>query len=250
LISTPALRAGREPGAGARPALVWAALAAATAAKLYLALKTAGTLDAAAYADYAAKLRALGGIGLYHDPGAYHNPFVYLPLAAHALRLIHRLADVTPLPFAFWLRLPCILADAGGLLVVWRYFARGGDAAGRPADPAAVSFYPTPWSLNPAPKNFNLTPGQFGSLLVLALSPVSLLISGYHGNTDPLMIFLALVSLSLAEGRGARSRRESFSASRSALRPCRSSSPPPSGSTSARRSPGCVSSARPRLASC
>jgi len=93
---------------------------------------------------------------------------------------------VTHLPFAFWLRLPCILADAGSVLVVWKYFARTNVAAGRAVLPAGTT---------------NLTTGQLASLLVLALSPVSLVISGYHGNTDSLMIFLALLSLFLVEGR-------------------------------------------------
>lgn len=183
----------------ARRALVWAALAAAAAAKLYLALTTAGTLDAAAYADFAAKLRALGGVGLYRDPGSYNNPFVYLPLTAHFLRLTDWLAGATHLPFAFWLRLPCVLADAGSLLFVWKHFARENAAAGRTSlaaegvDPAAGRIAPPAGTVEP-------TTGQFASLLVLALSPVSLIISGYHGNTDSLMIFLALLSLFLVEG--------------------------------------------------
>lgn len=183
-------------------ALVWAALAAAAVAKLYLAATTAGTLDVAAYADYALKIRALGGVGLYHDPGAYNNPFVYLPLTIHALRLVDWLAAATPLPFAFWLRLPCVLADAGSVLVVWKYFALANDGANDSAnDGAAEQSAHAPRSFNFAPGSFAPAPWQFGSLLVLALSPVSLVVSGYHGNTDSTMIFLALLSIFLVEGR-------------------------------------------------
>lgn len=191
-------RAASSGGARARSAVVWGALAAATLVKLYLALRTAGTLDVAAYADFARKARELGGVGLYHDPGAF-SPYVYLPFGIHLLRLLDWLASATALPFGFWLRLPSVLADAGSLLLVWRHFGRAArDAATR--DGARDGETTRDARRGEAAARAGLTTGQFASLLLLALSPVSVVVSGFHGNTDPLMIFFALLSASLVEG--------------------------------------------------
>jgi len=161
-----------EPPPLNRFRIVWAALACATLLKLYLALTTAGTLDAAAFADHLAKIREHGGVGAYHMRGAFNNPFNSPPFVVHALRAMGRLGDATGLPFAFWLRLPGVLADAGSLLLVWRLLAR--------EQPRRDLRWP---------------------LLVVALSPVLVIISGHHGNTDTVMIFFALLSVYLA-GRG------------------------------------------------
>ena len=187
--------------ARARRALVWLALAAATTFKLYLALRTAGTLDVAAYEDFARRLQDLGGVGLYHDPGKF-SPYVYLPFGVHLLRLLDWLAAATALPFAFWLRLPCVLADIGSLLVVWRHFERTSRSA--PQDGAAAR----PRPRGGASARAGLTNGEFASLLLLALSPVSVVVSGFHGNTDPLMILFALLSVSLAEDAAGAGRME------------------------------------------
>lgn len=153
--------------------VVWLALAAATALKLYLALTTAGTLDAAGFADHLSKIEQLGGLGAYRVRGAFNNPFNSPPFMIHALRAMGWLARATRLPFPFWLRLPCVAADVGSFLLVRRLLARA-------------------------------LPGrdQTAPLLLLALSPVSIIISGYHGNTDPVMIFFVLLAAELCERKG------------------------------------------------
>lgn len=160
-------RRGRVP-------LVVLAAALSFLSKLYLALFTAGTLDAASFADHLAKIEQLGGVGAYQVRGVFNNPFNSPPFIIHFLKALGWLASQTTLPFAFWLRLPCILADVGSLFLVWKILAR---SPARQGDDVA-------WLL-----------------VLLALSPVSIIISGFHGNTDPLMIFFVLLSAYLLETR-------------------------------------------------
>lgn len=151
-------------------AIVWAALAAATAAKIFLALTTAGTIDAAGFADHLAKIEQFGGLDAYRVRGAFNNPFNSPPFMIHALKAMGWLAQTTPLPFPFWLRLPSVLADVGSFLITCRLLAR-------------------------------LWPGRDLTvpLMLVALSPVSIMLSGYHGNTDSLMIFFVLLGVCLCE---------------------------------------------------
>jgi hypothetical protein len=154
-------------------AIVWAALAAATAVKLYLALTTAGTIDAAGFADHLAKIEQFGGVGAYRVRGAFNNPFNSPPFMIHALKAMGWLAQTTPLPFPFWLRLPSVLADVGSFLITSRLLAR---------------LWPER--------------DQTWPLMVVALSPVSIMLSGYQGNTDSLMIFFVLLGVCLCERGG------------------------------------------------
>ncbi len=73
------------------------------------------------------------------------------------------LQDTTSLPLRFWLRAACALADAGTLTLLWSMFR------GRT------------------------------ELLIIALSPISILISGFHGNTDPIMMFFVVAAVFFAE---------------------------------------------------
>jgi Flp pilus assembly protein TadD len=86
------------------------------------------------------------------------------------LRAMGWLADTTGIFFPFWLRLPGILADAGSLWLVWRLLGS------RVAEPSIR------WAA-----------------LMLAASPVTVLVSGFHGNTDGVMIFFVLLSAYLTE---------------------------------------------------
>jgi hypothetical protein len=137
------------------------AAAAAFAGKLALALATYGTNDVYAWERFA-RWSAIFGSGLYSADAAFNHP----PSMIHVLAAMQWLAKTTGIFFPFWLRLPAILADAGSLWVVWRIFAP------RFAEPAVR------WSL-----------------LLMALSPVSILVSGFHGNTDPVVMFFLLLSV-------------------------------------------------------
>jgi len=142
------------------------ALCLATALKLYLALFTLGSFDLVLYQGHLANIQRLG-VGSYVVEGPYRTPFNHPPLMIHLLRLWGWLSHVA-LPFGFWLRLPAVLADVGSFFLVWRWLKL-------------------------------LNRENFVVLLALVVSPASILISGFHGNTDSLMIFLLLLSIYLTE---------------------------------------------------
>src|SRR6266404_4875646 len=94
----------------------------------------------------------------------YHPPFA-LPL----LRVLGGLRSITGLPLGFWMRLMCALADVLTLWLVWLIVKPDG--------------------ANPL------------SLLVVALAPTGVMISGFHGNTDPIMIALVVLAIWLSTQR-------------------------------------------------
>jgi hypothetical protein len=124
----------------------------ALAAKLLLALVTAGTNDVGAFLRFGETIRAHGLGAMYRtDPDFNHSPLIAL--------LTVVLAPLQSFPF--WIRLPGILADLVTVKVLI--------------------------GLNEAHR---LVP--WWALTLFAASPVSLLIAGYHGNVDPVMV-MALV---------------------------------------------------------
>jgi uncharacterized membrane protein len=123
------------------------------------------------YQDYLIKIRSVGGIGAYYAGGAYDNPFNVPPLNIPVIRIMGWFADISGLPFRFWLRLPCVVADIGSLFLVASLL------------------------------NNRSSKTKFALLLILALCPASIMISGFHGNSDPVMIFLVLLSIYLLEKR-------------------------------------------------
>lgn len=134
------------------------ALGIATLVKLVLATVTLGTNDVATWRGFADNAMLCGACA-YQLPGRLGDPFNHPPFIIHCLKLL----GMTAAWFPFWLRLPGILADIGTVLLVTR-----------------------------------LTPRISTRLLVLlALNPVSILVSGFHGNTDPLMIFFVVLTVYL-----------------------------------------------------
>ncbi len=138
--------------------------------KLYLALTSEGSADVVGFADHLAKIRELGGTGAYYVRGPFNNPFNSPPFMIHVIKAWGWLNETTGINFSFWLRLPGILADTGSLILAWRL-------------------------LKLAP----LLPRSPWLLLLLAVCPVSMMVSGYHGSTDSLMIFFVLASIYLIE---------------------------------------------------
>ncbi len=140
--------------------LVIVTLIAATAAKLYLAAVTLGTNDVVAFYQFAKALREHGVIWLYTHTVLFNHP----ALVAYYLRFILWFdLDVIHAGgacFPFLLRLPGIVADVGVVLAL--LWARSRTTASVP----------------------------LSGLLLLSLSPVSLMVSGFHGNTDSVMTLL------------------------------------------------------------
>lgn len=157
----------------------WVLIAAilAFSLKVVIALNTYGTNDVITWERHWTKIKDEGGLAWYRrgpdvrSPGGAvvtgqpwvqpnHPPFVISLMAGWDY-----LAQVTSLPFRFWLRFTSSLADLATLLLVWKCRLAAGMGA------------------------------SLGGLLLVALSPVSIMISGFHGNTDPLMIAILLFSI-------------------------------------------------------
>jgi hypothetical protein len=137
----------------------------ASLCKILLALNTYGSNDVYAWERFARWSRIFGA-GLYRADPAFNHP----PSIIHVLHAMTWLTSTTGVFFPFWLRLPAIIADPAGLWIVWRIFARRLD------DPVVR------WGL-----------------LLLAISPTLMMVSGFHGNTDPVVMFFVLLSVWLTE---------------------------------------------------
>lgn len=138
--------------------------------KLMIASATVGTNDVATFYRFAAHLSHDGLEATYRSTIAFNHP----PITAYYLILIYRISGAATdggASFPLLLRLPGILSDVVTLLVVCRVSSCLGSIPGW----ALVSF---------------------------ALSPVSLMISGFHGNTDSVMtMFLVLATYMAARER-------------------------------------------------
>ncbi|HEY4089477.1 MAG TPA: glycosyltransferase family 87 protein [Bryobacteraceae bacterium] len=142
-------------------AAILGAVAVSSLCKIDLALNTFGTNDVYAWERFA-HWAALFGSGLYAVDPAFNHP----PSMIHVLGLLGWLAKTTGIFFPFWLRLPAILADIGSLWVLFRMFEA------RLQEPLIR------WGL-----------------LLFALSPTLILVSGFHGNTDSVVMFFLLLTV-------------------------------------------------------
>jgi hypothetical protein len=151
--------------------IAWGAVATAAlvalAGKLVLALRTYGTNDVYYWQFFLDTYRQYGGAGLYEHVAIFNHPPCVVGLLAVLDALSHHFAG----GFPFWLRLPATLADLASLLIVWNLLRQERNV-----------------------RSLEI------SLLLMAACPISLLVSGFHGNTDPLMIMFVL----LAIGSGSR----------------------------------------------
>lgn len=145
----------------------------AAALKLYIARTTYGTSDVWYWEVYLTTTRELGAIALYHADEHFNHP----PFTTHALLWLGALSDRTGLPFPFWLRVPAILADVVSVGLVATLIARR-PLAGR---------------------------AGIGTLALLAGAPASVMVSGFHGNTDPVVMCFVLLAVVIWELRPARS---------------------------------------------
>ena len=164
------------------PRYLAAVAAAAFALKIAIALCTYGSTDALIYEADLTKIRQQGAVALYRDgittrwcgqPGQRAcPPFIHPPFIVHALQGWGVLADLSGLPLRFWLRFTSAVADVGSLVLLLRLLSA------RRHDPQTEI-----------------------ALALFAASPIALLISGFHGNTDPILVFFLLLSIYLVEGR-------------------------------------------------
>lgn len=143
--------------------LVLGALIIATAAKLAWATHSAGSVDAVYFFNFA---RAIGDAGLCALYPADVR-FNHTPLTGSFAWTLYRVAGGDFQTFSFLLRLASTLADAVTVIALLRWRTKIGAR--------------TPW----------------WAIALLAASPVSIMVSGFHGNVDPIMVavlFLAAIA--------------------------------------------------------
>lgn len=150
--------------------VVLAAALLSACLKLVIAARTFGTNDVHYWTDFAQGVRDLGPIGIYGHTFAqvYNHP----PLAGWMLTAMNWLVD-RGLHFPFVIRVPAILADVGTTILLFELLRRRLPA--RHAATAAVLF---------------------------AVSPLMVIVSGFHGNTDPVFTFVSMLTLYLVMVRG------------------------------------------------
>lgn len=166
------------PEAGRRTRTLVFVMAAALVLKLCLALCTFGTNDALTFERMLDKLNKSGVKSLYlegtvatldgkfmQDVQMNHPPFVVTLL--HAWRALR---TATGLPLRFWIRAWCAFADLLTVWLLWKLSQRRG--------------------------------GDWRAVFVVAMAPAAIMISGFHGNTDPIMIALAVLAVYLLEVDG------------------------------------------------
>ena len=150
--------------------LVAALLASATLC-LALASLTYGTNDVLYFQSYRAKAARDGTAALYRDGArliAYHTdwvePMVHPPAMLNLWAAVQYAEDVSGIPFRFWFRLLTTIAHLASAVFVWRL-----------ANAKAAIWY--------------------------ALCPAAIMIAGFHGNSDPLVVAALLASVYAAENQ-------------------------------------------------
>jgi len=143
--------------------------------KLWIALRTIGTNDVLLWEHFLAHLKTYGALSLYGHVYFFNHPLMFFnhpPFMVHVLTVLDSLTSLTGLPFAFWLRLPGIVADLASLVLLWRILEAG-----------------------------TATMSRRTALILFAGASTSIMVSGFHGNTDPIMVAFLLLSIMLL-GRG------------------------------------------------
>ncbi len=154
-----------------RPTVTVAALAVPVLiVKLVVAARTFGTKDMLHWADFTAGVRAAGPVDIYGltFPHSFYN---HPPLMGYVLWFVNGLEDIG-ISDNFSIRALASLCDVGSAFVLLALLRRR-----RPLKQATLA------------------------AALLALSPVLLLVSGFHGNTDPDFVFLTLLGLYLLADR-------------------------------------------------
>jgi Gpi18-like mannosyltransferase len=136
----------------------------ALVAKVAIAYNTLGTNDAVFFYGFGYGLDRYGLEWTYRHSIYFNHP----PLTAYYLRAIYALSQQQwcrdqGIHFPFLLRLPSIFADFFVVLVLVRMSKLN------------LGFHLPTWAL-----------------ALFAVSPVSLMVSGFHGNTDPVMVLFLI----------------------------------------------------------
>src|SRR5689334_5716599 len=148
-------------------------MVAIVAGECVLAWTTYGTADVLIFSTFAATVREVGPVHIYGLAEAGLNVYNHPPLVGWWLVAVNWLTDLG-LPFSFAIRLPAILAHAATVPLVYAVLRRR-----------------TPHSV------------ALASALLVAASPVLVILSGFHGNNDPVVALFTILSVYLLVDRRA-----------------------------------------------
>ena len=143
----------------------------ALSVKLIIAATTYGTNDVSHWTEFADGVRRVGPIAIYGQ--RFTIVFNHPPPIPFFLVGVNRLTDLG-IPLHFLIRVPACLADLGSVLLVFEILRT---------------------------RSSDLHAAMVAALV--ALSPVLFVISGFHGNTDPVFVFLVVLSFYLLIDRSA-----------------------------------------------
>lgn len=177
LIADAINRNSNEDVSAGRRRLLLVAAGLAFLLKAALAATTYGTNDVQTFEQMLEKLQERGARTLYLEgtdivlDGRVVGgmPMNHPPAVLGLLRVGGALRDLTGLRLGFWLRMACALAD---LLSLWALY-----------------------------RLLGVDSEEWIGILLVALAPAAIMISGFHGNTDPIMISFVVIAVYLLEKR-------------------------------------------------
>jgi hypothetical protein len=141
--------------------------------ELVLAWNTKGTYDITIWRSFAATVDRVGPIDIYRPDDAGLMVYNHPPLVGWWLMVVNA-ATKLGVPFGFMIRLPSIIAHVASVFLVYDMVRRR-------------------------------RPGQaVASALAVAVSPLLVIIAGYHGNNDPVVAAFLLASVWLLVDRRRR----------------------------------------------
>ncbi len=140
--------------------------------KLALSYAVYGTNDITYWKYFAEIIQKYGTFKIYSIVGIYNHP----PLMSWVLKAVSMVSAKTGLAFPFVFRMMPIFADCAGIFIIWKLLKRYG------------------------------VRHRVLICSICAINPVNFFVSGFHGNTDPVFVFLVLLSVYfIEEGRPALS---------------------------------------------
>jgi hypothetical protein len=183
----------KAPAVQPRPADRWTAIllagmVGALAIKVFLAWTTLGTNDVLVW-QFAAK-KALhtdavrlytDGVDLFYGGRPYpQSVFNHPPFMIYLLRFLAWISNSAGIPFAIFFRILTSVADSLSFLLTWTLLQN---------------------NLSTRGVSWGEAPGARLGLLLLSVSPVNIMVAGFHANSDPLMILFLLSAVWCLEVR-------------------------------------------------
>lgn len=151
--------------------VVLIAAVVAVVGKLLIAANTFGTTDVFLWRDFAQSVRENGPVGIYGHP--FLLVYNHAPLSGWILVAINWLTDHGFGGFPTLIRVPACLADVATTVLVFELVRLT-----RSVNQAGIS------------------------AVLVAFSPMLIIVSGFHGNTDPVFVMFSLLTAYLLVARG------------------------------------------------